>query len=355
MSGRRRLGRTVAALLSGSWRADPDPAHDIDPDELRPAGVVLIGSGSGGLAWSRLRNTRFAEDSVAARLHDIYRVQTLEARLFERRLTSAWELFGSAGLDPLLGKGWAVARRYPAAGLRPSGDIDLFFEPGRGAAAQEALDGWSGQYLGVDIHEGVPDLAWPWEEARARADRVRLNGVEISILSDTDHLVLLSTHMLRHGAWRPTWLCDVALWTEEAAGTVDWDLVRGLPPSERDHVRAAVRLAGSLLGATLDEVPADVLGASLPAWVGRSALTAWGRSGHYMHTDAVTLGRPTAGELVEALRVRWPNAIEATVRWRGRFDRKPRLPYQLVDVAARVWNAERPGSRAPEEDLDVAG
>jgi hypothetical protein len=63
---------------------------------------------------------------VSAELHDAYRLFALQAVLHEQRLTRAFALLRAAGVEAILGKGWAVARLYPDLGLRPYGDIDLY-------------------------------------------------------------------------------------------------------------------------------------------------------------------------------------------------------------------------------------
>jgi hypothetical protein len=57
----------------------------------------------------------------------------------------------------------------------------------------------------------------------------------------------------------------------------------------------------------------------------------------------MALRRPAFHELVaqggdvrNALRVRWPSAIEATVTLRRRFNRTPRQPFQALVFAGRV-------------------
>jgi hypothetical protein len=50
---------------------------------------------------------------------------------------------------------------------------------------------------------------------------VELNGAKIRILGAEDHLRLLCLHLLKHGAWRPLWLCDVAAALESRPSSFD--------------------------------------------------------------------------------------------------------------------------------------
>jgi len=77
-----------------------------------------------------------------------------------------------------------------------------------------------------------------------------------------------------------------------------------------------VCLAHQLLGARLDRIPAVEEGQT-PA------------------TMAYSLRHP-AHLLIKALRLRWPNPIQTTVRVGGPFNELPRLPFQLWECVLRM-------------------
>jgi hypothetical protein len=52
---------------------------------------------------------------------------------------------------------------------------------------------------------------------------------------------------------------------------------------------------------------------------------------------AFVLRRPRL--LLDALRLRWPNAIQATVELGGPFNGLPRLPYQVGECVRRIGHA----------------
>jgi len=332
-----RLGRLLAAALSGSWRSVP-PAFALTGEEWARAAPTLQATASGGLAWWRLRNTPLEATAAAQASRDAFRVQTLHARLHERRLARALDLFRDAGLRPVLSKGWSVARLYPHPGLRPYGDLDLHVDPVHHAAAEAVLERHGIEPLAVDLHCGVPRLARPWSEVAARCGEVDLGSRRVAVLGPEDHLTLLSVHLLAHGAWRPLWLCDVALLLETLPEDFDWDYLGSLPTRQFREVRLVALLAHRLLGAGLSKTPwrADE---ELPAWLPRATLSAWGQGGHYSVTTRIALTEADPGRFLRALRVRWPNAIEATVRWGAPYNAVPRLPYQILDTAARAARA----------------
>ena len=175
-----------------------------------------------------------------------------------------------------------------------------------------------------------------WEELRARSEVVDLGDAHFRTLAAEDHLRLLCLHLLRHGAWRALWLCDIGVALESIPASFDWGyLLNG----SRRIVEASVStlvLAHRVLGARLDGTPLAAGDRNLPRWLVPATLRAWGAGGHYMHTPPMALTPLRPSRILANLRVRWPNPIEVTFRRGGRFNDRPRLFLQAVDVAART-------------------
>jgi hypothetical protein len=151
-------------------------------------------------------------------------------------------------------------------------------------------------------------------------------------------LRLLCLHWLRHHAWRPLWLCDIAAALENRGADFDWDVCLRGTARQRDWIVCALALACRLLGADARDTPVEPLVESLPRWLERAVLKQWQFPIRYHEPDnlpMLTLLRRRAG-LLKALRDRWPNAIEATYDLRGPFTRLPRAPYQLSLYLARA-------------------
>src|SRR5690349_9636225 len=121
-------GRLVGRVLAGSWR-DPLPALDLTPADLDRVSPLLLDTGAAALGWRRLRPTPLAGLRAAHRFREFYRSHGLQAALHERSVAGLVGHLRSVGVEPLLAKGWAVARLYPEPGLRPFGDIDLCVPP----------------------------------------------------------------------------------------------------------------------------------------------------------------------------------------------------------------------------------
>ena len=183
----------------------------------------------------------------------------------------------AAGVEPLLAKGWAVARLYPEPGLRPYGDIDLFVRPEEYSAAETALAGFRPRRLLLDLQRGFPDLAdHPLQEVFAHSQVAECGGVQVRIVGPEDQLRHLCVHLLRHGAWRPLWLCDVAAAVESVDVTFDWDYCLRGKRQRTQAVICAIGLAHQLLGARIEHTPLADRARRLPRWLVPAVLRQWG-------------------------------------------------------------------------------
>ncbi len=326
----------LARLLTGVWR-DRFPTVLVTEQELESVVNLLLESGSGALGWWRIRHSPVAASRSAIKLREAYRLHSIKAAIYEQGLASAISLLRARGFDPLLGKGWAVARSYPESGLRPYGDADLYLSADQYEAfseliIHERLD------CPVDAHKGTADLDdRSYDEVFARSQLVSLGEATIRVMGPEDHLRLLCLHMLRHGAWRPLWLCDIAITLESRPADFDWDYFLSGNRRRSDWAACAIGLAHQLLGAEVAGTPVERRARQLPGWLIPTVLHQWGR-GQVPHGTRLPMEnylRDPAG-LLTALRLRWPNAIEATVGIRGSFNDWPRLPYQFGECVTRT-------------------
>lgn len=344
---RSRRGSLIASALANSWRNNP-PIPQISHGELTQIVPLLLQSGGAALGWWKFRYSQLSSSLDAERLHDAYRQHSLSAALREREINKVFTLLRSAGIDPILGKGWAIARLYPAHGLRPYGDIDLYIRPEDYSAASHVLATRDNTICSVDLHQGPAELDdRTFDDLYERSQLVSLGEVEVRIFGPEDHLRLLCLHTLRHGAWRPLWLCDIAAALESRPGNFDWD--RALYGSHRrtDWVACAIGLAHQLLGVRVDDTPVQARAMNLPRWLLPTVLSQWGagQTPHGSRSGMRHYFRNPAGVL-KAIRIRWPNAIEATVYLRGPFNDLPRLPFQIGDAVLRTakFLTQFPGS-----------
>ena len=223
-----RRGKLVASVLAGAWRSSPPPPS-LSPAALIEVTPLLLRTGAASLGWWRVRSSELRTSDAAHELKQAYRHYTLEAGRKERQIVRAITLLRSAGVEPLLVKGWAVARLYPERGLRPYGDIDLCVRPEEYAVALAALAAPAAEPVVVDLHKGLQQLHCPSaDDVYGRSQLVPLGDVEVRILGPEDHLRYMCIHMLGHGAYRALWLCDIAVVLESLPKDFDWEyLLRG--------------------------------------------------------------------------------------------------------------------------------
>lgn len=329
----------LAAALTGSWRASP-PGPELSCEELARVVPLLVGSGAAALACWKARGSPLHDCEAAQTLKQAYHTQALRSALQEWEVEHVFALLRSAGVEPVLLKGRAAAELYPERGLRPPGDIDLCVRPEQLEAARAAL--WGPGRLGtavVDLkHDGdALSGAGGWDALYARTRLSNLNGTKVRVLGREDQLRFLCLHLLRHSAYRPVWLCDVAAAFESAPTDFDWEIALGDDALKRGWVVCVIDLARRLLGARRADVPEELKAARAPAWLVAEVLRQWERP-----TTADRLPRePMAASLRRPWRIpsamfgRWPDPVRAFVGLRLPFDERARLPRQFKFYAVR--------------------
>ena len=337
-----RRGGLVASALVESWLPSP-PAAELSGGQLEEIATLLLLSGSAGLAWRRIRETALRDSGAAYPLQQAYRLFALQSALHERNIGQVMPLLRSRGIEPVMVKGWAVASLYPDPWARPYGDLDLCVRPEQYDLAKEILRSPENLQFVVDLHRGFDNLDdRAFDDLFARSERIEAGGVEVRVPALEDHLRILCAHLMRHGAVRPLWLCDVAVVLDSLTDGFDWELCLGTG-RVADMAACAIGLAHNLVGARVEHTPVRERAASLPGWMVPSVLRQW--------EAPFTLRRPMLSYLsdpvgaLKELRHHWPNAIEATVDMQASFNELPRLPFQLGNCITRTAKllAQLPG------------
>ena len=332
-------GQLVANFLAGSWR-DKQPALDICVSDLELVTRLLYDSGGAGLAWWRFGESYLKTSACGELLHQGYYMQALQSAINEDRIVTACGLLGAAGIEPILIKGWSIARLYPHPTLRAYGDVDLLVRPSEYRAALEALnpaDAWW-----VDLHSELSELEdRPIRELFECSRAVDLQGCKVRVLGPEDNLALLAIHFFKHGAWRPSWLCDIALMIESLPPRFDWNLCFGSNQRQASWIASSIVLAHRLLGAQIDAVPLSARARDIPDWLLDATLKQWGNLHSRDHLPvqprppfARSLRSPR--NLLKEVRERWPDPITATFNLNGRVVAFPRFPYQIGAFALQA-------------------
>jgi len=327
-------GKQVADFLSGAWRVSTGSPFDRVPEEISD---LLVRSGAGGLAWCRVRPSGLRSHS-AQKLKRAYRVHSLESALHERDLKQIIPRLRDCGVEPIVVKGWAIARLYPESGMRPYSDLDFCVLPSTYLRAKSVLMMPENRVFNVDLHQGFGESEQSRvDEIFARAQLARLGNLDVRILCAEDHLRFICLHLLRHGAVKPVWLCDVGVLMEAHSEDFNWDLCLSGSKNQTDWVACVIGLAHHLLGVGVEGTPVAERARNLPSWLVPAVLRQWGIPYSFPGQVAVYLRnlhlwRALPGELLR----HWPNPIEATATVGGRFNGVPRLPYQIGHVLSRT-------------------
>ena len=349
------LGGLVAATLSKSW-VDSFP-HDrpLLPSELDQVASLLYQSGGAGLGWWRIRSSDLRQTSSGEMLHQAFRLQTLQVAIHETKIRKVFSVLRSVNVEPILIKGWAIARIYPQPALRPYGDIDLIVAPRdypRAIDAAKQLRDCQLDFHALPFELGDRSI----EELFARSQLAPCGGEQVRILSLEDHFALLAIHLLKHGAWRPLWLCDLAVLLESSSD-FDWNICLGRDRRRTNWILAATGLAHTLLSASIRDKEIATRAGKVPAWLRQQVLMEWGApfadmQSPFRHRAPISfyLRRPRG--LFGDLARRWPNPIMATISVKGTFGARRRARYEFgnwVMRAARILAAQfRGGSSLAE-------
>ena len=334
-------GNLVAEVLAGSWRSSNVPPLRMTQAELDAVTPLLYDSGTAALGWHRLKNTSLRTSASAEELHQAYRLQSLQSEIHEQKIEKVFRLFREAKVEGVLAKGWATAGMYCEPALRPYGDIDICVRSEQFKSAEDVLSNPEANDCWVDLHQHFSELDDRMvDQLFTRSRRVRLGEEEIRILGLEDQLALSCIHLLKHGAWRPLWLCDIGVIIESLPATFDWDTCLGSSHNRANWIICAIGLARRLLRVDTEELPVR-LNAEPPAWLVDNVLRQWHKPFAIYQPPmnhpipmADLLRHPSG--LLEGLRQRWPNPIIATISVNGEFNNLPRLPYQMANCISRI-------------------
>jgi len=321
-------GQLVAALLKGAWRAEAG-ACEVAPQNLTAISALCVASGAAPLAWWNIRRSAFASTGACESLHQAFLHSSVQAVRYRHALADLLTALRERDIDPIVVKGWAIARHYPTLGLRPYSDHDLCVRPADADRARAILSSHLGGGALADVHSGFATLDDTQDETlRARAIQVECEGTRVAVLADEDHLRVICRHLLRHGAARPLWLCDVAMAVESRSSSFDWGRCLGSSRRVRLWTIRALQIAHAILGMSVEGTPAAESRSPLPRWVVPAVLDTW---------SSITFGLPKLGHsldspggVVRELVRHWPNPLQATIAVRGPINRLPRLPFQLA-------------------------
>jgi hypothetical protein len=272
---------------------------------------------------------------------EAYRKHTIESAVHEVNIRDAFRRLRAANIEPILFKGWALARLYPEAGLRPYGDLDLWMRAQDLERFNDDLQASGEPGYCIEPHVSFyPPYARSFEQIMGHSQLVPLNDIQVRVPSDEDHLRFICLHFLYHGGWRPLWLCDVALMVESAGPEFDWDLCLRGDRKHADWIACAIGVAHELLEAEVRGTPVEKRAGSLPRWLIPAVLKQWEKGGGMSFAENLSFSLPRRlldpRALVRALRDHWRNPVQASVEMNAWFSDAPRLPLQFGSAVKHI-------------------
>jgi hypothetical protein len=331
-------GDLIARLLTGAWRQNPDPLT-LSPAQLSIAAPLLLSTGAAALAWTRIGRCDVTTNDLSA-LREGYRKHLIDAAVHELEIIDLFQRVRASGIEPLLFKGWALARRYPDAGLRPYGDLDLWVRSEELELLYHTLAAYDYSYC-VEPHISFyPQYERSFDDVMGKSQLVSLHDAQIRVPGDEDHLRFICLHFLFHGGWRPLWLCDVGLMVESADSGFDWDRCLRGKRKYADWIACVIGLAHQLLGANVTGTPVAKRAQSLPRWLTDAVLRQWDKGPGMSFAENFSFSLPRRllkpSALVRSFREHWRNPIQASVEMNASFTDGPRGLFQFGSLFLRV-------------------
>lgn len=327
-------------LLRGAWRQQLPP-FEISPEDLDRLAPHLLAGETGGLIWRRIASTDLCHLPSLSELSERYKEQARQAVVHEIQLSDVLTRIRSAGVEPILFKGWGLARLYPEAGLRPYGDIDLWMPADDIERVHSAFRSNGYPPYCVELHSFFyRQYERSLNEVSDKSQLVDLPDSDVRIPCPEDQLRFICLHFLFHGGWRPLWLCDVALMVESAGSGFDWDRCLRGNQKHADWVACVIGLAHQLLGADVASTPVAKRAKSLPRWLKNAVLAQWEKGPGMSFAENLSFSTPRGllkpAELARSFREHWRNPIQASVEMNAWFNESPRAFLQFGSVFLRI-------------------
>ncbi len=260
----------------------------------------------------------------------------LQRKRIELATAAAFGHFRSAGIEPILIKGWAVGRLYPAHKPRFAADIDLAISSADLEKAENLIKTASFENIAVDLHRELRHLdTVAWQKLFSRSQTINLDGTSIRILADEDHLRVLAVHWLSDGGMNRDRLWDIHYTVTSQAKTFDWDrCFAEISPTRQKWIRTVVALAAKYTQLDVAAVPFDTSENNIPRWIIKTLEKEW-RSEVPISSLHLSFNDPK--RLLQQLAKRFPpNAIQSTIEAEGEFDENSRLPFQIKSLLRRA-------------------
>ena len=202
----------------------------------------------------------------------------LQTAIESSSIRSAFELFRSNGVEPVLIKGWAAGRFYPKGTSRPTSDVDLAVAAADFANADRLARSSKTGGLVIDLHRELRHLdTCSWQDLFANSHLVDLDGEQIRVLRPEDHLRVLAVHWLTDGGWFRDRLWDIYYAIENRPADFDWGrCLDSVSPIRRRWIICVIGLTHKYFGLDIDDLPFAEEARDLPTLVNQGSRAGMG-------------------------------------------------------------------------------
>ncbi len=272
-----RVGRAIADLSVRCWTNSP-PTFQLHSQQLRALLPAFLSAGVLTLIQERLEKLDNLSPQLLRRIREHCRKQSMQCAQHELRTKLVFQRLRANGIEPVLIKGWSVARHYANPLSRFTLDVDVCVRREQLPVAEQVIAELGLPFGSVDLHGGIHDLAdRGWQAVFDRTTLEPFHSDQVRVLCPEEQLRLVCLHFWRHRCNRAVWLCDIAALLEAQSSDFDWNLCLAGRRRDADRIKAAASLAARLLKARIDAPWEEAAARKLPDWLVKSVLESWGR------------------------------------------------------------------------------
>lgn len=260
----------------------------------------------------------------------------LQRKVQKKKIAEAFRLFESEKLEPILIKGFSIARLYPSEQMRPFGDIDLCVKPEDFQKAENLLEREADRQLNIDLHCGFRHLdTVGWDDLFENSRLIDVESQKIRVLRPEDHLRVLCVHWLTDGGAEKEKLWDIFYVFKNEAENFDWDrCLQTVSENRRRWIICTIGLAEKYLSVSLAGTPFESTKIEIPAWVIKAVEREW-KNGVRLKPLQICL--KDGKEFWRQIKKRFPpNPLQATIELEGNFDKKAIFFYQIGNIFTRT-------------------
>lgn len=260
----------------------------------------------------------------------------LRTKVFEEKIKTAFGLFRTNGIEPVLIKGWAAAKEYPEKYQRVFSDIDLCVAPQNYEKSLKIIAAEEVKVLNIDLHCGLRHLdTLEWEDLFENSVPEFVDETEIRILRPEDHLRVLCVHWLTDGGAYRERLLDIYYLLENHSKSFDWERCLGkISQGRRDWIIKTIAVVHKYYPFDVSGLPFVGEMDQIPGWFIKTMEREWASETKLLPIHSLLNNRR---ELWKQIKKRFPpNAITATIDMEGPFDDSRRGFYQVGSIILRL-------------------